>query len=210
MYHTSSEDSPGYYSDLYVKPSEFEKHIKYLTENGYTLCTFDDWHELNGIAKPVFITFDDGYKENYTEIFPILQKHNAKITIFLTSDLTNKCITREMVREMSDSGLVKFESHTVTHAKLDEISSDGARLTEELRDSKAAIEQLTGKSVYAIAYPHGVYDETVKSRAREFYQFGLRSFGGMHWTDLDDFEMLRFAVGRETSLNDFVGMLGSK
>jgi len=67
MYHTSSENNPGDITELYIKPSEFEKQIKYLTENNYTLCTFDDWHKLHEIQKPVFITFDDGYYENYTD-----------------------------------------------------------------------------------------------------------------------------------------------
>jgi len=153
MYHTSSEDEPGDFPDLYIKPSEFEKQIKYLCDNDYTFCTFNDWFALYNIKKPVFITFDDGYKENYTEIFPILQKYDAKITIFLTTEPETERLTLDMIREMSDSGLVKFESHTATHPDLAQISSNAARLTDELKNSKEKIYRLT-------VYPKKYFSET--------------------------------------------------
>lgn len=212
MYHTSSEEDPGAgdYTYLYVKPSEFEKQIAYLKKNGYTLCTFDDWDNLSDIEKPVFLTFDDGYAANYTEIFPILKKYNAKITIFLVADLEKKDITWDMVREMSNSGLVKFESHTLSHPKLDQISSDDEKLTAELRDSKLKIEQETGKTVRAIAYPHGIFDDAVKSKAAEYYKFGLRSYGGMNWTYIDNYEILRFPAERDMTIEEFAEMLASE
>ena len=208
MYHTSSENNPGALADLYVKPSEFEKQIKYLSENNYIFCTFDDWHKLQNTEKPVFITFDDGYEENYTEIFPILKKYNAKITIFLVVNTVNIQLTEDMIREMSDSGLVKFESHTLTHVKLAEISSDDRRLTEELLNSKIKIEEITGKRVFAISYPNGYFNKKVKEKAREFYDFGISTVGGIHRTDIDNFEIRRIGVGRYDSLNDFIKFLG--
>jgi len=205
MYHTSSENNPGKYADLYVKPSEFEKQIKYLSENNYTFCIFDDWYDLYGIEKPVFVTFDDGYKENYTEIFPILKKYNAKITIFLVTDPMQ--LTEDMIREMSDSGLVKFESHTLTHIDLAKMSSDDEKLEKELKDSKARIEEITGKTVHALAYPYGRCDEKVKKKAREFYKFGLIASSGIHRSDINNFEIRRLAVSRNTSLDGFVKLV---
>jgi peptidoglycan/xylan/chitin deacetylase (PgdA/CDA1 family) len=216
MYHTSSEDEPynpdgRFEPDLFVKPSEFEKQLIYLSGNGYTFCIFDDWYDLYDIEKPVFITFDDGYLENYTEIFPILKRHNAVITIFLVTDPDKyEVLTPEMIREMSDSGHVKFESHTLSHASLPSISQDGERLTRELRDSKIKIEHMTGKDVHAIAYPGGGYDETVIEKAREFYQFGVSTDWGMHSTDTDDFKIRRLAVGRYTTIEDFIDLLSSE
>jgi len=209
MYHTSSENNPGGLPDLYVKPSEFEKQIKYLTENNYTFCTFDDWYNLRNIEKPVFITFDDGYEENYTEIFPILKKYNAKITIFLvTNPKSGIRLTAEVVREMSDSGLVKFESHTITHANLIEISSDDEELTRELKNSKLLIEEMTGKTVLALSYPNGGYNSKVKEKTREFYLFAISVNYGMHRTNKDDdYEIRRFSVGRNTSINEFIKLL---
>jgi len=208
MYHTSSEDNPGIFADLYVKPSEFEKQIKYLSENNYTFCTFNDWYNLKNIEKPVFITFDDGYEENYTEIFPILKKYNAKITIFLFVDPDPMRLTSDMIREMSDSGLVKFESHTLNHVKLTDISSDDQKLIEELRDSKLKIEAMTGKTVIAISYPEGKFNKKVKEKAKEFYNFGLSTGYGLHNTGIDNFEIRRIGVGRNDSINAFIKFLG--
>ena len=210
MYHTSSEYNPGGLPELYVRPSEFARQIRHLVDNGYTFVTFDDWFNLHNIERPVFITFDDGYEANFTEIFPILQRYNARITLFLTLDnIVNENLTVEMIREMSDSGLVKFESHTISHPDLAAISGDEARLTRELRDSRDMIEEITGKPVLAIAYPGGRVNDRVIARAREYYMFGVRADGGMHNTDIDDFAIRRFRVSRSTSLNTFIAMLGS-
>ena len=209
MYHTSSENNPGSLAELYVKPSEFEKQIVYLTENGFTFCTFDDYDNLNNINKPVFITFDDGYLENYTEIYPIVQKYNAKITIFLMlNHVRDSNITWDMVVEMSDSGLVKFESHTVSHPSLSSVSSDDARLTEELKNSKQKIEEMTGKPVIALAYPNGEFNQIVKEKTSEYYSFGLRKDLGMHNTDYDRYEVRRIRLNRSANLETFIKLLG--
>ena len=209
MYHTSSETNPGGIPELYVRPSVFEQQIIHLVENGYTFVTFDDWDNLHDIERPVFITFDDGYEANYTEIFPILQRHDARITIFLTlSNVRRGGLTEEMIQRMSDSGLVKFESHTLTHRHLPSISQDEASLRRELRDSKARIEELTGREVVAIAYPYGRFDARVTQAAADYYRFGLSTIFGWHYTrEHCYFEMRRLRVSRSTSLNRFIEML---
>ena len=205
MYHTSSENSPGALTELYVKPSEFEKQIKYLAENGFAFCTFDDYDDLNNIVKPVFVTFDDGYRENYTEIFPILQKYNAKITLFLTmASVKDSELARGMITEMSGSGLVKFESHTVKHPDLTAFGANTEGLESELENSKTQIEELTGKPVTALAYPAGKFDGAVKEAAKGYYSFGVSIVPGMHNTGSDPFEIRRFRINRGTSLETFI------
>ena len=209
MFHTSSEYEPGGLPDLYVRPSVFEAMIIHLVENGYTLVTFDDWDNLNYIERPVFITFDDGYKANYTEIFPILERHNARITIFLTlMNVREDGLTEEMIRRMSDSGLVKFESHSLNHRNLARISDDEPRLRREIGESRFRIEEITGKPVVAIAYPYGGFNQRVIEVAREYYRFGISTIFGTHVTYMHcDFEIRRFRMGRYTSLNRFIELL---
>ncbi|MCL1793575.1 MAG: polysaccharide deacetylase family protein [Oscillospiraceae bacterium] len=209
MYHTSSEQDLGGLPELYVKPSEFEKQLRYLIENGFTLCTFEDYYRLDEIAKPVFITFDDGYRENYTEIFPILKKYNVKMTIFLLfNNIEAENFTVDMIKEMSDSGLVKFESHTLSHMDLSVISSNDVLLASEIGKSKSKIEEITGKTVIAFAYPAGKFNESVKAKAKEYYMFGLRADLGMHRTDFDLFEIRRIRINRSASLADFINYVG--
>jgi len=209
MYHTSSEKEPAGLRGLYVKPSEFEKQLQYLTDNNFTFCTFDDYYNLNNIEKPVIITFDDGYKENYTEIYPLLKKYRAKITIFLAlSSIRPSNITQNMIVEMNKSGLVKFESHTNTHPSLSAISSNNARLTDELLNSKLKIEEITGRKVLALAYPNGEFNEAVKQKTKEFYLFGLRKDLGMHNTIYDNYEIRRIRIDRNTPLETFKKLVG--
>jgi peptidoglycan/xylan/chitin deacetylase (PgdA/CDA1 family) len=113
-----------------------------------------------------------------------------------------------MIKEMSDSELVKFESHTLSHPDLTVISSNDARLTDEIADSKTKIEEITGKPVVALAYPAGKFNETVKTKAKEFYLFGLRADLGMHRTDFDSFEIRRIRINRSTSLANFINAVG--
>jgi len=210
MYHASSEYNPGSLSELFVRPSEFERQIRHLIDNGYTFVTFDDWFNLHNIEKPVFITFDDGYECNYTEIFPILQKYNVRITIFLVTDPIGSRgrLSEDMIREMSDSGLVKFESHTLSHPRLAYISGDCKRLRNELKRSREIIEDITGRRVRAIAYPHGSFDARVIAAAREFYTFGVSTIHGKHNTALHgNFEIPRLGVWRSTTMEQFIRML---
>ena len=84
MYHHLSEDVTN--SEM-VSPEQFEVQIRALSEAGYTGVSFDELqaYVLRGEPlpeKPVVITFDDGYRSNYTLAYPILQKYGMKATIF--------------------------------------------------------------------------------------------------------------------------------
>jgi peptidoglycan/xylan/chitin deacetylase (PgdA/CDA1 family) len=113
-----------------------------------------------------------------------------------------------MVVEMSDSGLVKFESHTNTHPSLVAISASEASLTDQVKNSKLKIEEITGKPVLALAYPNGEFNDKVKEITKEYYLFGLRKDLGMHNTDYDNYEVRRIRIDRETSLIGFIKYVG--
>ena len=206
MYHTSSEDNPGTLAELYIKPSEFAKQLAWLKEAGYTFCTFDDWPNLNRINKPILLTFDDGYIENYTEIYPLLKQHQAKITIFLIADKKTG-LTPEMIKEMSASKLVKFESHTLSHPSLVAISSDPNQLEAEIGESKATVEALSGKTVVALSYPNGEFNEQVKAVTKQHYLFGVRKDLGMHNTQYDNYEIHRIRINRSTTLSTYQALV---
>ena len=211
MYHTSSEYNPGRtFYELYIRPSEFERQVQHLVDGGYTFMTFDEWFDMNTVDRPVFITFDDGYETNYTEIFPIIKRHNVKITIFLETGSIGRRgrLSADMIRRMSDSGLVKFESHAVSHQRLTELSPE--KLREELRESRRTIESITGRRVHAVAYPFGAFNEQVIAAAREYYQFGVAVMGSKHNTARHgNFEIRRMEVRRSTTMAQFRGMLAS-
>jgi peptidoglycan/xylan/chitin deacetylase (PgdA/CDA1 family) len=112
-----------------------------------------------------------------------------------------------MIVEMSNSGLVKFESHTLTHPSLVQISGNDKRLTEELRDSKEKIEEITGKQVLALSYPNGEFNDTVKEKTKELYSFGVRKDLNMHNTEYDIFEVRRIRINRSTNLETYAKLV---
>ena len=126
MYHHLSEDVTN--SEM-VSPEQFEAQIRALSEAGYTGVSFDELqaYVLRGEPlpeKPVVITFDDGYRSNYTLAYPILQKYGMKATIFAIGVSfgtdhykdTDYAMTPHFgaaeAAEMAGSGLISIQSHT--------------------------------------------------------------------------------------------------
>ena len=114
MYH--SVDSERGKGGIFV--DEFEEHIKWIKDKK----TFK-MEELKGLnytlpQNSILITFDDGYKNNYTLAFPILKKYNMKATIFLNTKFIEKdeaYLNWDEIREMYKSGLIDFQLHTHSH-----------------------------------------------------------------------------------------------
>ncbi len=114
MYHSvDKEQGKG---GIFVK--EFEEHIKWIKDK--KTFKMEELKELNYTLpkNSILITFDDGYKNNYTLAFPILKKYNMKATIFLNTKFIGKdenYLNWNEVREMYESGLVDFQMHTHSH-----------------------------------------------------------------------------------------------
>lgn len=189
MYHHLSEDVTN--SEM-VSPAQFEAQIRALSEAGYTGVSFDELqaYVLQGEPlpeKPVVITFDDGYRSNYTLAYPILQKYNMKAAIFAIGVSfgkdhykdTDYAITPHFgaaeAAEMAASGLVSIQSHTYDmHQWLPYETGSAVRenilplpgeseeayvqtLTEDFTRSRAQLESATGQPVDVLAYPAGQY-----------------------------------------------------
>ena len=161
---------------LTVNTEQFEAQMKYLAENGYTTITPNDMLDAweNGTAlptKPIIITFDDGYLDNYNHAYPVLQKYQLKATIFLISDYVGtypNYVTWSDVQDMDESGLIDFESHTLSHEELTKAPSL-EEATHQLVASKQAIEWNIGnhKPVRFIAYPCGEYDADIEQATKD-------------------------------------------
>lgn len=207
MYHGVTDNTWGA-EELFVSPSDMEAQIKYLVENGYDTITFEDWSHLEDFDKPVMLTFDDGYLDNYEELFPILQKYNAKATIFVITTSVDKdarTMTSIQAKEMTDSGLVSIQSHTFNHPHLSEC--DGQELENQMLWSKIAIARMTGYEPFVLCYPYGDSDEQAREAAMKYYKFGLNMTGGLYTTSSDVFQIPRYYVARSTSLSTFIDMV---
>jgi peptidoglycan/xylan/chitin deacetylase (PgdA/CDA1 family) len=107
----------------------------------------------------VVITFDDGYRNFYTDAYPILEEFGLSATVFVVSGFSrdqrferegNEYMTWAEVREVSARG-VRIGSHTVSHPRLYHLSL--AKIDEEVGASKAMLEERIGERVAAFSYP---------------------------------------------------------
>lgn len=157
---------------LSVPPDKFEAEMDYLAKNGYTPITLDTlfaiFHgQAASPAKPVVITFDDGYIDFYTTAFPILKRFNFHAVAFIPSGLIGSgfYMNWNQIKEIQGSGLVNFEGHSVSHANLSLLNSDKAY--KELSDGKNVLNSQTGYPVNFIAYPYGAGNGYVQALAQK-------------------------------------------
>lgn len=208
MYHLISDDAPNEGGYLYVRPREFEEQLRIIEEHGVKTVFAKDVME-GGTEKRIAITFDDGYEDNYYVMFPILKKYGIKATVFLIADYigTEGYLTEPQIKEMAESGLVRFESHTCSHSLMN--ITDGAILFHELLDSKNRIEEITGERVVCLAYPCGVYGkEAVKAAVECGYEFAFTTEKPSFFLSYGKMRIPRILAWRGMEKRQYLRMFG--
>ncbi len=160
------------HNSLSVIPEDFERQMRYLSENGYNTITPEQLYDniTTGAElpkKPILITFDDGYQDNYDNAYPILKKYNMKATIFVVTGFLGKdknYLTWEEAKELENSG-ISIESHTLNHKSMTELSDEQLRV--ELVNSRIDIKEKLGKESYFMAYPTGTYNLHIANMVKE-------------------------------------------
>ncbi|AJA46254.1 polysaccharide deacetylase family protein [Clostridium pasteurianum DSM 525 = ATCC 6013] len=174
MYHSIADNSnvTNLASKSIILPPEvFREQMQYLKDNGYTTLTLDELYNFLKNNKPVpeksvVLTFDDAYKDNYTNAYPILKEFGFKATIFVITGGTDKIgayLTSDQIKEMYANG-IDIQSHTVNHEDLDKLSLE--KQQETLVQSKQFLEKLLNKKVDFIAYPSGKYNNFTEQAAK--------------------------------------------
>jgi len=172
MYHSvAPEVAKG--NLLTVSADTFDKQMSFLKRHRYNVIRLGSIKDyILGKKKipgrTIAITFDDGYKDNYTYAFPILKKFNLPATIFIIVSEVGRPdrLSWEQIKEMRDSGLITFGSHTLTHPFLNSLKS-AKDLKKEIYGSKIALEEKLGRPVEIFAYPSGRFNAEVIQEVKE-------------------------------------------
>ena len=220
MYHIVAEPLNAQEARYCCAPERFEAQMRYLRESALPLLTLEAIADAaeGRAAWPgagVAVTFDDGFADTFRNALPVLVRHRVPATMFAVSDRlgdTNRwmssrgfperrLMTDAELLEMSAAG-VAIGSHTRSHPRLPEL--DGAAKREEIRGSKARLEQLLGRSVAAFAYPYGLFDDDARDAVREAgYRLGCSVRSGFNGPEVDRYALRRIEVFGGDSLWQF-------
>lgn len=204
--------NPKQSNALLLDPEKFKAQMQYLKDNNYIPITLE---ELYGFlkenkeipTKSVVITFDDGYKGNYTYAYPILKDLNFKATIFMISDFVNNdlYLSKKELKELSDNG-IEIQSHTDKHHDLSKLSKEAQIST--MKTSKNNLEAIINKSVDYIAYPFGNSNPSTREAAKEAgYKLGFNLNGKMADKSDNSYNIDRLYISNDYSLQQFINKL---
>lgn len=195
LYHHLDPGADGTNGAI-ITPAAFEAQMAWLAEHGYTAIDTRDlaaWLLAGGSlpARPVLITFDDGYRSVYQYVYPVLRKYGLKMTLFLTGSKVGTrpglydYITWDEIREMREAGYLDLQSHTfnahyfvsgqavLTAWDREQIRADSAQLARAFQEHGIAPPK-------AYAYPYGAYDaEVIEAIAADGFQLGFTVARGL-------------------------------
>lgn len=203
LYHSIGNCLPHDTYGMSVSVKSFREQIRVLSEDeeieiiSLNPSTYHSLWNRNGVKLKIAITFDDGYKDNLYVAAPILVECGSPFTVFITTKFVdNKSsvyLTPEELRELSALPGVTIGSHGMTHARLSGLSD--YKLYAELADSRARIEDIIGKKVDMISYPHGKVDRRVRDAAvKSGYSLGVGSRFGINFANTDPMFLRRTEI----------------
>jgi len=198
----------------------FAAQMQALHDAGFTTLDLDDYlrirrGEAARPARPILVTFDDGFRSVYLHAFPVLRRLGMKATVFMTPDRSSANFTKNApldgplsdadLREMQAAG-VAIESHGMTHRYLTDLEPDTIRW--ELAESRRVLESALGKPVRYLAIPSGAYNGTIRRLAQETGYAAVFSMGkGTMHLKSDLFALKRLVVGRDLDAAGLLSLL---
>jgi peptidoglycan/xylan/chitin deacetylase (PgdA/CDA1 family) len=178
-YHSVTTESVAGFEPWEVTPAVFAAQIGHLVDSGYTVIPLEQYVRwLRGPlesplpAKPVVLTFDDGYV-NFANALEVLTRHQVPSTMYVPTEYVGAksswlsssplcdmpIMSWSQLEEIRDAG-VEVGAHAHVHRPLDELSAKQVR--EDVRRAKQTLEDALGVEVRSFAYPHGYHGPTVR------------------------------------------------
>lgn len=190
-----------------VSPANFERQMQSLADGGFTPITPDEllYALVTSTSrlppKPVLLTFDDGYKDHYRTVLPVLQRLKFQATFFIVPAVSKfgGFMSEQMVKDSATSGVVTIGSHTLRHAYLTYISPKDR--VSEIEGSKTLLETWIGKPVTSLAYPYGYFSPVIEREVQAAgYGLAFRTGAGANHTSSTRYELRRIQINNDTNV----------
>jgi len=198
-YHVLGHPPEGApYPELYVGRTDFEKQMDWLEKQGYEAVTLEQvqeaWYGDGTLPpKPVVISFDDGYRPQYTFALPTLRKHGWAGVLNLKAEGSE--LYESNVEAMIEAGW-ELAAHTIHHLDLTELGAE--ELKEEVAGSRKILQEEFKVPVKNFCYPAGQFDETVIEAVEAAgYTDATTEISGFAEKD-KPFELARLEILRES------------
>jgi peptidoglycan/xylan/chitin deacetylase (PgdA/CDA1 family) len=199
LYHSVSDDPPPGSAWGAVSRAEFAAHAEAIgASNRQPITVTELAAGLRGEtplpARPIAVTFDDGYEDTETAV-AYLHRRGIVSTVYVTTGTVGAPghATPDQIRAIALLEGVEIGAHSVRHQRLDEL--DEHEMVDEVRRSRAQLEALIADWVWSFAYPHGAHNRRVRD---EVVAAGYRSAAAVknaisHHAD-DPFALARWTV----------------
>jgi len=218
MYHYieySPEEADLVRQRLTIDPTIFKKQLVTLKQAGYQTYFVRQLTDiLSGKLQPakqsVILTFDDGYKDFYTIVFPLLKKYQFKATVFIIYDTIGgqAYLSSSQIEELAASGLVEIGSHTLDHVYLSKMPLSLA--DKQIVQSKLELEKKFKIKVSSFAYPYGAFSaETVKLVEQAGYSCAVSVIAGDWQSEQNLFYLYRLRASNRTG-EQLIKLISSK
>jgi peptidoglycan/xylan/chitin deacetylase (PgdA/CDA1 family) len=204
MYHKIPDEAFEARHRVFITKADFRRHLELFKKRGLRPITFKEYDEFARGKRdirefpehPVILTFDDGYRDNYANLLPLMNEFGFKGVLFLLGDADadynfwdadrgdhyDPLMTLEEKRAFVRAGW-EIGAHSMTHPDLTGL--DGAPALGEIEESKRRLEADLGTEVISFAYPGGRVDDRVEGLVRQAgFTFGVATdTGGLHIED---------------------------
>jgi len=219
MYHVIGEHDEA--AARFVVPIRaFERQMAWLARLRFNVISLQEAVRrlVAGERLPrraVALTFDDGTRDLLTLVHPVLARHEFPATAFVVTRAMGSTIGwtehpgiggRAILswdEALELQPLVTLEPHTCTHPSLPTLDDD--MLAEQLRGSRADVEERTGRTPSVFAYPYGHFDARVAAAtAGAGFAAACSVQEGVNDMSTPLFELLRYEIDGEMSAARFL------
>jgi peptidoglycan/xylan/chitin deacetylase (PgdA/CDA1 family) len=161
---------------LVISPERLASHVRLLQRRGYTFLTAEELLDAGGPRpRTAVLTFDDGFANWLTDALPVLAELDVRATFYVCPGQfgsrarsvfgdQGRLLDEAGARALHEAGM-ELGAHSLTHRDLRTLDDDA--LAREVRESKAAVERITGVPCRTFAYPYGLFDARVAAAVRE-------------------------------------------